>query len=87
MKLDQAKAIRWKLTYKKVPAPATTDIIEASSEALAVRIGEKWCALNNARYIGVKPEILADERLLNISTEPEVEPLPDAIEATTAQNE
>ncbi len=78
---------RWQIMYKRNPAPATPGIIEASSEAVAVRVAERWCALNNARFIGgsVKPEVLADESILKISIEPEVaEALPDAVASTTA---
>lgn len=79
---------RWQITYKKSPAPATSGTIEASSEAMAVRVAERWCALNNARFIGgsVRPDILADESILSVPIGPEVEPLPDLITATTVAN-
>lgn len=74
--------------FKKVPAPATPGLVEASSEPMAVKVAERWCTLNNARFIGgsVRPHILADESILNVSIEPEAEPLPDPVSATTAVN-
>lgn len=77
--------MRFQFTYKKSPAPATTGIVDASSERLAVMVADRWCAINGARFIGgsVKSEVLADESILKISIEPEAEPLPDAVASTT----
>jgi hypothetical protein len=76
---------RWVISYKKVPAPATQGIVEASSEIMAIKVAERWCMLNNARFIGgsVRSEVLANESILKVSIEAQPEPLPDPITATT----
>ena len=83
-----ARVIRWQFSYKKNPQPVTSGTVEATSERIAVMVAEKWCALNGARFIGgsVRSDVLADESILKISTEPEAFELPSAVEATTLVN-
>jgi hypothetical protein len=78
----------WQAMLKKLPGPAFPGLFEARDERHACLVAQKYADLNNTRFIGgsVKPYILADESILLIKTEPEEEPIPDAVSATTAVN-
>jgi hypothetical protein len=76
----------WSFYYHKGPAPKN-GLVRARDERTAMLVATKWCVLNQCRPpASVQPYILADESILQVSTDPQGEELPGAIQATTESN-
>lgn len=74
----------WTFGYKKNPQPATTACVAGENEAEAVRVAQRWCEINNARFFGsVRPFVVAGPEILLHAA---VAPVPESAEPVPATN-